>query len=145
MYLLGTWLDRGLLPGEALFPAAAAGSAISFDVLHFSLNRAESPSFYFSFFANFSNFQTAITHDSKRSISSYRGGSRAQFFALQVGDRVPRPKTSIFSKKLLLLQKRHFFPGGRARRQHRGSSEWVPGFVSEWVSIKNQLNFMKIN
>ena len=44
---LGMWLDRGLLPGEALFPAAAAaaaGSAISFDVLHFSLNRAESPS-----------------------------------------------------------------------------------------------------
>ena len=39
-----------------------------------SLNRAESPSFYFSFFATFSNFQTAITHDSKRSISSYRGG-----------------------------------------------------------------------
>ena len=48
---LGTWLDRGLLPGEALFPAAAvavtvavAGNALSFDIMDFSLNRAESPS-----------------------------------------------------------------------------------------------------
>ncbi len=41
---LGTWLDRGLLPGEALFPAAAAAvarNALSFELLDFSLNRAE--------------------------------------------------------------------------------------------------------
>ncbi len=42
-------MDRGLLPGEALFPAAAvavavAGNALSFDIMDLSLNRAESPS-----------------------------------------------------------------------------------------------------
>ncbi len=48
----GHVIGQGPAPGEALFPAAAAaataaavaGNALSFDVLDFSLNRAESPS-----------------------------------------------------------------------------------------------------
>ena len=111
----------------------------------FSLNRAESPSFYFTFFTYFSNFQTAITRDSKRSISSYRGGpvhsfSRYRSWAGSRGLKRPFFRKSYFcSEKDTFSQK--VAPGDSTGVR----SEWVPGFVSEWVPIKNQLIFIKIN
>ena len=89
-----------------MFPAAAAGSAISFDVLHFSLNRAESPSNEKVIFPTSNDHNSPLEHDSRaknwrklipRTCRNFLDGSRGL------------KKRLVFEEKI-----RYFFPGGRA-------------------------------